>query len=102
MLARGPIDTTFRALADPTRRAILARLALGEATASALARPFEMSRPAICKHLNVLERAGLISRAGNLRQRPYRLVALPLRDANAWLTHTKCLAKADSAEGLSF
>lgn len=89
MPARGPIDTTFRALADPTRRAILARLSLGEATASALARPFAISRPAICKHLNVLENAGLVTRARNLRQRPYRLAALPLCDATAWLVHLR-------------
>ena len=75
MLARGPIDTTFRALADPTRRAILVRRALGSATASVLARPFGISRPAICKHLKVLESAGLITRSGNLRLRPYKLAA---------------------------
>lgn len=85
MLARSPIDAIFSALSDPTRRAILARLAIGEATASLLARPFDISRPAIYKHLNVLESAGLISRTGNFRQRPYRLDVRPLREATACL-----------------
>jgi DNA-binding transcriptional ArsR family regulator len=79
------LDATFSALADPTRRAILARLARGEATVNELAEPFDMSQPAISKHLKVLERAGLVSvgRAG--QRRPRRLVPEPLADANEWI-----------------
>jgi DNA-binding transcriptional ArsR family regulator len=76
---------TFAALADPTRRAILARLASGEASVLELARPFDMSQPAISKHLRVLERAGLISRGRDAQRRLSRLEAQPLADANAWL-----------------
>ncbi|MGA8490292.1 MAG: metalloregulator ArsR/SmtB family transcription factor [Terriglobales bacterium] len=79
------LDTTFAALADPTRRAILARLAKGEASVTALAEPFAMSQPAISKHLKVLERAGLISRGRDAQRRPRRLEARPLREATQWL-----------------
>src|SRR3954452_16125198 len=80
-----PLDATFAALADPTRRAILARLAAGEATVTELAAPFRMSQPAISKHLKVLERAGLVSRGRDAQRRPCRLEARPLAEANAWL-----------------
>lgn len=79
------LDLTFAALADSTRRGILARLALGEATVTELAEPFAMTQPAISKHLKVLERAGLISRDRDAQRRPSRLVAKPLAEANAWL-----------------
>jgi DNA-binding transcriptional ArsR family regulator len=79
------LDATFSALADPTRRAILARLAQGEASVMELAEPFAMSQPAISKHLKVLERAGLISRGRDAQRRPCRLEASPLRDINEWL-----------------
>jgi len=79
------LDETFAALADPTRRAILARLAKGEASVMDLAEPFAMSQPAISKHLKVLERAGLISRGQDAQRRPRRLEARPLRDATEWL-----------------
>ena len=80
-----PISTTFAALADPTRRAILARLTLGEAPVGELAAPFAMSGPAISKHLKVLERAGLISRGRAAQQRPARLEAQALKAASDWL-----------------
>jgi DNA-binding transcriptional ArsR family regulator len=79
------LDTTFAALADPTRRAILARLAGGEASVAELARPFAMSQPAISKHLKVLERAGLISRRRHAQRRPRRLEPRPLAEATRWL-----------------
>jgi DNA-binding transcriptional ArsR family regulator len=79
------LSLTFGALADPTRRAILARLASGRATVSELAEPFELSGPAVSKHLKVLERAGLIQRGREAQWRPCRLVAAPLKDASAWL-----------------
>ena len=79
------LDATFAALADPTRRAILARLAAGEASVTELAAPFSMSQPAISKHLKVLARAGLVSRATDAQRRPRRLVAQPLAEANEWL-----------------
>lgn len=79
------LNATFAALADPTRRAILARLALGDASVSELARPFDMSQPAISKHLKVLERAGLISRGQDAQRRPRRLEAKPLAEADEWL-----------------
>jgi DNA-binding transcriptional ArsR family regulator len=79
------LDATFAALADPTRRAILARLAKGKASVMDLAEPFAMTQPAISKHLKVLERAGLISRGQDAQRRPRRLEARPLRDAAAWL-----------------
>lgn len=79
------LDATFASLADPTRRAILARLAQGEATVNELAEPFEMSLPAISRHLKVLERAGLISRGREAQWRPCRLEAGPLRDIANWV-----------------
>jgi len=79
------LDATFAALADPTRRAILARLATGEASVTELAKPFEMSQPAISKHLKVLERAGLISLGRDAQRRPRRLEPQPLAEANLWL-----------------
>ncbi len=79
------LDATFAALADPTRRAILARLALGEASVVELAEPFEMSQPAVSKHLKVLERAGLIFRGRDAQRRPSRLEARPLAEATRWL-----------------
>lgn len=79
------LNATFAALADPTRRAILARLADGEASVAELAAPFAMSQPAISKHLKVLERAGLVSRGIDAQRRPSRLEAQPLAEANAWL-----------------
>src|SRR6185369_8114980 len=81
----GRLDATFAALADPTRRAILARLASGEASVNELAAPFAMSQPAISKHLKVLERAGLISRGLDAQRRPRKLEAKPLAEANEWL-----------------
>jgi DNA-binding transcriptional ArsR family regulator len=81
------LDATFAALADPTRRAILARLAKGTASVTDLAEPFAMSQPAISKHLKVLEQAGLISRGRDAQRRPRRLEARPLRDATQWLEH---------------
>jgi len=80
-----PLSQTFAALADPTRRAILARLCSGEATVSELAEPFDMSLPAVSKHLKVLERAGLVSRSREAQWRPCRLDAAPLKDAAGWL-----------------
>jgi len=79
------LDATFAALADPTRRAILARLAAGEASVMELAAPFDMSQPAISKHLKVLERAGLISRGRDAQRRPRRLEGRPLAEATGWL-----------------
>ena len=79
------LDATFAALADPTRRAILARLAQGEASVTELAEPFAMSQPAISKHLKVLERAGLISSGLDAQRRPRRLEAKPLAEATEWL-----------------
>jgi DNA-binding transcriptional ArsR family regulator len=79
------LDATFAALADPTRRAILARLALGEASVSELAEPFAISQPAISKHLKVLEHAGLISNRRDAQRRPRRLEAEPLAEATEWL-----------------
>lgn len=81
----GRLDATFAALADPTRRAILARLATGEASVTELARPFKMSQPGISKHLKVLERAGLISRGRDAQRRPRRIEGKPLAEASAWL-----------------
>src|SRR5688572_31708597 len=79
------LSTTLSALADPTRRAILARLALGEASVGELAAPFKMSLPAVSKHLKVLERAGLISRGREAQWRPCRLEAAPLRAVDDWV-----------------
>jgi DNA-binding transcriptional ArsR family regulator len=79
------LSTTFAALADPTRRAILARVATGEASVGELAKPFDLSLPAISKHLKVLERAGLIARHREAQWRPCRLQAEPLKDAARWI-----------------
>ncbi|MEO8090885.1 MAG: metalloregulator ArsR/SmtB family transcription factor [Gemmatimonadales bacterium] len=79
------LNATFAALADPTRRAILARLASGQASVAELAEPFEMSQPAISKHLKVLERAGLVSRSQDAQRRPRRLETKPLAEATEWL-----------------
>jgi len=84
-IAAERLDATFAALADPTRRAILARLASGDASVTELAEPFAMSQPAISKHLKVLERAGLISRSRDAQRRPRRLEAKPLEEATEWL-----------------
>jgi DNA-binding transcriptional ArsR family regulator len=84
-----PLSTTFAALADPTRRAILARLARGEATVTELAAPFDMSLPAISKHLKVLQRAGLIEQGRQAQWRPCRLKAEPLRDVASWIGEYK-------------
>jgi DNA-binding transcriptional ArsR family regulator len=81
------LSATFSALADPTRRAILARLASGEASVTELAEPFEISMPAVTKHLKVLERAGLITRGREAQWRPCRLEAKPLREAADWIEH---------------
>jgi len=83
--ASSRLDATFAALADPTRRAILARLAQGEGSVTELAEPFAMSQPAISKHLKVLERAGLISRSRDAQRRPRRLEGQPLAEASKWL-----------------
>lgn len=85
MEATHRLDVVFAALADPTRRAIIARLASGEASVTELAEPFTMSQPAISKHLKVLERAGLISRSRAAQRRPRRLEATRLREATQWL-----------------
>ena len=79
------LSTMFSALADPTRRAILARLALGETSVQDLAKPFDISGPAVSKHLKVLERAGLITRGREAQRRPCRIEAQPLAEADAWL-----------------
>jgi DNA-binding transcriptional ArsR family regulator len=84
-MAPDPLSATLAALADPTRRAILARLALGEASVSELVKPFAMSQPAISKHLKVLENAGLVSRGRSAQFRPRRLEAAPLRDVAGWV-----------------
>jgi len=81
------LSATFAALADPTRRAILARLGLGETSVTALAKPFRISAPAVSKHLKVLERAGLIARSREAQWRPARLEAGPLKDAAQWIEH---------------
>jgi DNA-binding transcriptional ArsR family regulator len=85
MLDAARLDATFSALADPTRRAILARLAQGDASVTELAEPFAMSQPAISKHLKVLEGAGLISRGRDAQRRPCKLEAEPLAEATGWL-----------------
>ena len=81
------LSTTLAALADPTRRAILARLAAGEATVTQLAAPFEISLPAVSRHLKVLEHAGLISRGREAQWRPCRIKAAPLKDVAEWVAH---------------
>ncbi len=85
------LDATFMALADPTRRAILARLARGEASVLELAAPFAMTQPAISKHLKVLERAGLVTRGRDAQRRPCRLEAVPLAEATGWLERYRAL-----------
>jgi DNA-binding transcriptional ArsR family regulator len=85
MTASDRLDATFAALADPTRRAILARLAAGEASVAELARPFAMSQPAISKHLKVLEKAGLVSHSQDAQRRPRRIEGKPLAEVSAWL-----------------
>jgi DNA-binding transcriptional ArsR family regulator len=85
------LSATFSALADPTRRAILARLATGEATVTDLAKPFDMSLPAVSKHLKVLERAGLIARGREAQWRPCRLEAAPLRDVADWVERYRAM-----------
>src|SRR6266699_2087639 len=89
MQATHRLDTVFAALADPTRRAIIARLARGEASVMELAEPFAISQPAISKHLKVLERAGLIARGRDAQRRPCRLVPAPLRVIDAWIDRTR-------------
>ena len=86
-MAHDQLSTTFAALADPTRRAILSRLSLGEAPVNELAEPFRMSLPAVSKHLKVLERAGLIARGREAQWRPCRLQASPLKDIADWVEH---------------
>ncbi|OCP19246.1 transcriptional regulator [Ensifer sp. LC54] len=89
------LDATFAALADPTRRAILARLALGEASVLELAEPFAMSQPAVSKHLKVLERAGLVSRSRDAQRRPCRIEIHPLTEATDWLAEYRKLWEAN-------
>ena len=89
-----PLSAKFAALADPTRRAILARLATGEATVNELAAPFDMSLPAVSKHLKVLERAGLISRGRDAQWRPCRLEAAALQPVDEWLSHYRAMWEA--------
>lgn len=91
------LDVTFAALADPTRRAILARLALGEASVLELAEPFAMSQPAVSKHLKVLERAGLVSRSRDAQRRPCRIEIDPLTEATDWLAEYRKLWEANFA-----
>ncbi|OHB30291.1 MAG: transcriptional regulator [Phenylobacterium sp. RIFCSPHIGHO2_01_FULL_69_31] len=91
------LDATFAALADPTRRAILSRLATGEASVQELAEPFAMSQPAISKHLKVLERAGLIRRGRDAQRRPARIEARALQEANGWIERYRALWEANYA-----
>jgi DNA-binding transcriptional ArsR family regulator len=91
------LDDTFLALADPTRRAILARLALGEASVTELAEPFAISQPAISKHLKILARAGLISVGQDAQRRPRRLEGKPLAEASAWLEQYRAIWEANCA-----
>ena len=88
------LDATFAALADPTRRAIIARLTQGEASVMELARPFDMSQPAISKHIKVLEQAGLVSRGQDAQRRPCRLETKPLAEATSWLEYQRELFEA--------
>jgi DNA-binding transcriptional ArsR family regulator len=92
--APDPLSATFAALADPTRRAILARLASGEASVGELAEPFEISAPAVTKHLKVLERAGLITRSRQAQWRPCKIEAKPLQDASYWIEQYRQLWEA--------
>lgn len=98
-MAPDKLNKAFAALADPTRRAIVARLAAGEATVNELAAPFEMTQPSISKHLKVLERAGLISRSRSAQTRPCRLEPAPLQDIAHWLDRYRALWE-DSFERL--
>jgi DNA-binding transcriptional ArsR family regulator len=95
--ASNRLDDTFMALADPTRRAILARLALGEASVTELAEPFAISQPAISKHLKILARAGLISVGQDAQRRPRRLEGKPLAEASAWLEQYRAIWEASFA-----
>src|SRR5687767_15812485 len=95
MLAPDRLDATFAALADPTRRAILARLAAGEASVMELAEPFAMTQPAISKHLKVLERAGLITVGQDAQRRPRRFDGKPLAEATAWLERYRAIWEAN-------
>lgn len=92
--ATDPLSATFAALADPTRRAILARLASGETNVTELAAPFDMTLPAVTKHLKVLQRAGLITRGREAQWRPCKLEPAPLRDADAWIEQYRQLWEA--------
>ena len=96
-----PLSQTFAALADPTRRAILARLALGEATVTELAEPFDMSLPGVSKHLKVLQNAGLVVQGRNAQWRPCRLEPTPLHDVASWVEQYRRLweARLDRLEG---
>lgn len=100
-MSQDQLSTTFAALADPTRRAILARLALGEASVTKLAEPFDMSLPAVSKHLKVLERAGLITQGREAQWRPCRLAPAPLKDIAAWVENYRRLwdERFDRLEG---
>ena len=100
-MATDQLSSTFSALADPTRRAILARLVTGEATVTELAEPFEMSMPAVSKHLRVLEQAGLVIRGREAQWRPRKLCPAPLKKANAWLESYRMLweQRLDQLEG---
>jgi len=93
-LATDPLTDTFAAIADPTRRAILLRLSAGDATVTELAEPFDMSMPAISKHLKVLERAGLVERGRDAQRRPCRLRASPLQGAADWIERYRTLWEA--------
>lgn len=97
MKAAERLDLTFLALADPTRRAILARLATGEASVGELAEPFDISQPAISRHLKVLERAGLISVGQDAQRRPRRLEGKPMREAEAWIGQLRRIWEANYA-----
>jgi DNA-binding transcriptional ArsR family regulator len=90
-MAPDPLSATLAALADPTRRAILSRLALGEASVGELAEPFDMTVRAVSKHVGVLERAGLVSRGRDAQRRPSRIQAEPLREVDAWLDAYRAL-----------
>jgi DNA-binding transcriptional ArsR family regulator len=95
MTAAERLDATFTALADPTRRAILARLARGDASVTELAAPFRISQPAISKHLKVLERAGLVSTGQDAQRRPRRIEAQPLAEASAWIEKHREICEAN-------
>jgi DNA-binding transcriptional ArsR family regulator len=97
MTAADRLDLTFMALADPTRRAILARLATGEASVSELGAPFDLSQPAISKHLKVLERAGLISIGQDAQRRPRRLEREPMKQAEVWIERLREVWEANYA-----